>query len=513
MMSETKIASPMRTWLWLLALLVIGLGALLVWYQKAVLSQTVAHQALIAEKTKALATAQAEQANLSAKLSASTKEGEQRENSLRAELDSALQAQQDLKTRMQSRETAHEQDMKAASEAKAALEADLAKLHQAAQEAATRHEEQMRQLSADLKAEADQYRIALEGSDPEKAALLADWHQRVNQAQADLAQSRQALEREAAKLASLNEQLAAASQTKADLEQALAAANQQVEDLNAGLVQKGQALIALAAEQEQSQRLLAESQVQLQTAMQGRAADQSQAAVLVAGLKSQLDGCGQELTQMHGELESVQGKLEHTQMAHAGTQAELERTTQALAAKQTTLTQDLAAAKDRTAILNTDLEALRAKAAAELAQAQGQFQSSLASARDLYLRLGAIGGRTTDQGTLLALAESDIRFRPNQAELPTGKLPSLDRIAAVLVEYPAVKVRIEGHTDTAGREETNLILSRKRAEAVREALIKRGVAAERLSAEGVGAARPIATNDNAAGRGQNRRVEIYVHED
>jgi len=512
-MSETKIASPMRTWLWLLALLVIGLGALLVWYQKVVLRQTEAHQALIAEKTKALVAAQAEQTNLNAKLSAITKEREQRENSLRAELDSAHQAQQDLTARMQSRETAHEQDLKAASEANAALKADLAQLHQAAQEAASRHEDQMRQLSADLKAEADHYRIALEGSDPEKAALLADWHQRVNQAEAELAQSRQALEREAAKLASLNEQLAAATQTKADLEQALAAAHHQVEDLNAALVQKGQALAAGAAELEHSQRLLAESQAQLQAEMQGRAADQSQAAVLVAGLRSKLDGCGQDLTQMRGELETVQGKLEHTQMAHAGTQAELERTTQAAAAKQTTLTKDLAAARDQIATLNTDFEALRAKTAAELTHAQGQFQSSLASARALNLRLGAIGGRATDQGTLLALAESDIRFRPNQAELPTGKLPSLDRIAAVLVEYPAVKVRIEGHTDSAGRDETNLVLSRKRAEAVQEALIKRGVAAERLSAEGVGAAKPIATNDNAAGRGQNRRVEIYVHED
>jgi outer membrane protein OmpA-like peptidoglycan-associated protein len=105
-----------------------------------------------------------------------------------------------------------------------------------------------------------------------------------------------------------------------------------------------------------------------------------------------------------------------------------------------------------------------------------------------------------------------VRFGTAKADLPPGDIPSLDQIATVLVEYPELKVRIEGHTDNSGRDETNLALSQKRAEAVMEALVQRGVAGERLTALGIGEARPIASNESQAGRSQNRRVEIYVLE-
>lgn len=76
------------------------------------------------------------------------------------------------------------------------------------------------------------------------------------------------------------------------------------------------------------------------------------------------------------------------------------------------------------------------------------------------------------------------------------------------VTYCRGVLRIEGHTDNVGRDASNNVLSRKRAEAVRTALIARGVPAERLVAEGFGASKPVATNNNDDGRARNRRIEI-----
>ncbi|WP_420827318.1 OmpA family protein [Halochromatium salexigens] len=94
--------------------------------------------------------------------------------------------------------------------------------------------------------------------------------------------------------------------------------------------------------------------------------------------------------------------------------------------------------------------------------------------------------------------------------LPTTNLPTLDRVAAWLEDRPELSVRIEGHTDSLGRPEINQPLSLQRAEAVRQALIERGLAAERVVAHGAGSTQPIADNATAAGRRQNRRVEIYL---
>ena len=110
----------------------------------------------------------------------------------------------------------------------------------------------------------------------------------------------------------------------------------------------------------------------------------------------------------------------------------------------------------------------------------------------------------------MSLAESELRFAPSQAVLPEGELPSLERLAELLNAHPQLTARIEGHTDSIGGIALNQTLSLKRAEAVRQALIARGVAAERLTAEGLGPARPIATNATPDGRGQNRRVEVYL---
>lgn len=104
-----------------------------------------------------------------------------------------------------------------------------------------------------------------------------------------------------------------------------------------------------------------------------------------------------------------------------------------------------------------------------------------------------------------------VNFQSGSDRLTKDSLPILDSIAAVLVERPDVqKVIISGHTDNAGRPAANLKLSLRRAEAVRLHLIKKGVAAERLEAIGYGEERPIADNTTAAGKAENRRVELRI---
>ena len=88
--------------------------------------------------------------------------------------------------------------------------------------------------------------------------------------------------------------------------------------------------------------------------------------------------------------------------------------------------------------------------------------------------------------------------------------PVLDQIADSLNRYPATRAEIVGHTDTSGRPASNMALSLKRAESTRDELVKRQVAADRLSVKGMGAAEPAADNKTREGRATNRRVELFL---
>ena len=101
-------------------------------------------------------------------------------------------------------------------------------------------------------------------------------------------------------------------------------------------------------------------------------------------------------------------------------------------------------------------------------------------------------------------------FDTARADLKPGADKTIDHIAEFLVKNDQRSIVINGHTDSRGSDEYNERLSESRAGSVREALIRRGVAADRVTARGLGEAFPVATNDTAAGRQQNRRVEIVI---
>jgi OOP family OmpA-OmpF porin len=101
-----------------------------------------------------------------------------------------------------------------------------------------------------------------------------------------------------------------------------------------------------------------------------------------------------------------------------------------------------------------------------------------------------------------------LAFETGSAAFTVGSEAVLDRAAEALRGAPALAVAVVGHTDATGALEINRRISLGRARAVRDALIDRGVAAARLSAEGVGYLAPRATNASEAGRALNRRVEL-----
>lgn len=116
--------------------------------------------------------------------------------------------------------------------------------------------------------------------------------------------------------------------------------------------------------------------------------------------------------------------------------------------------------------------------------------------------------RTLDREERLVLY--GINFATNSAEITDESFNLLDHVARLLEGQPDLRIRIEGHTDGVGSDEANLKLSHDRAASVRDYLVSgHGIDAGRLSIRGMGEGSPIAGNDTEAGRGANRRVEIY----
>lgn len=111
------------------------------------------------------------------------------------------------------------------------------------------------------------------------------------------------------------------------------------------------------------------------------------------------------------------------------------------------------------------------------------------------------------------LTQADpIVFESGEASASASMDAVFDQLATILGRCPAARVEVGGHTDSVGEDETNLLLSRRRAFAVRLALIGRGVAAERLESAGYGASQPVADNETEEGRALNRRIAFRLVE-
>ena len=105
-----------------------------------------------------------------------------------------------------------------------------------------------------------------------------------------------------------------------------------------------------------------------------------------------------------------------------------------------------------------------------------------------------------------------VNFETNKATLTPDSKYILEEAYKALVANPDVQVEISGHTDSVGSDAYNQALSLRRAQAVKNWLVQRGVAANRMKTVGKGENEPVASNDTAAGRAENRRIEFYVQQ-
>ena len=181
-----------------------------------------------------------------------------------------------------------------------------------------------------------------------------------------------------------------------------------------------------------------------------------------------------------------------------------------------------ARASQRTA-QNAQLDAQTAQRDAQMAQrdaqtaqrdaalSQQQAGESERRAAALEAQLRELNAKKTDRGMVITIG--DVLFDSGQAQLRSGGLQSMDRLAVFLKTYPQRTATIEGFTDSVGGDASNQALSQRRAQAVRAALVNQGVAGERLVAQGYGEAHPVAGNESAGGRQMNRRVEIVLSDD
>jgi outer membrane protein OmpA-like peptidoglycan-associated protein len=145
---------------------------------------------------------------------------------------------------------------------------------------------------------------------------------------------------------------------------------------------------------------------------------------------------------------------------------------------------------------------------ADLARKEAQL-AELAAA-DLRGRLQNMRATRGAQGMQMTL--DDIAFAPGRAALRPEAKASLGKLVAFVNRDPTKPIRIEGHTDSRGNANSNQLLSQKRADSVRDALIAAGVAANRMTSTGMGEDQPVADNETEEGRAKNRRVDVIVED-
>lgn len=158
-----------------------------------------------------------------------------------------------------------------------------------------------------------------------------------------------------------------------------------------------------------------------------------------------------------------------------------------------------------------EAEVAEARARAEAARAdsaRAAAEAAMARAQELDERVAELEAELTNRGLVLTL--SDVLFDVGRATLKPGAQRTIAELTNFLNEYPERNVLIEGFTDSTGSDELNLRLSQQRADAVRRALIEQGIPGTRIRTRGYGKAFPVADNSTAAGRQQNRRVEIII---
>lgn len=199
--------------------------------------------------------------------------------------------------------------------------------------------------------------------------------------------------------------------------------------------------------------------------------------------------------------------------ARARAEAEARRQAELTAAREAQMKAESEAAAAK-AKAEADILAARGQAAraeAERAKAEAERAGKAAEALraqllDQFSRI--LETRDTPRGLVVNMA--DVLFDTGKFNLRPATREKLARLAGIVLAHPGLNLEVEGHTDSTGSDELNQKLSEQRAETTRAYLIEQGLQAEHITSKGFGKTMPVADNATAAGRQQNRRVEIIV---
>jgi outer membrane protein OmpA-like peptidoglycan-associated protein len=174
-------------------------------------------------------------------------------------------------------------------------------------------------------------------------------------------------------------------------------------------------------------------------------------------------------------------------------------------------------AEDQRAALSAKRESARLEARTneadaakdQAASARMAAASSQQEAAEMQRQIDALQAKVTDRGIVLTLG--DVLFESGRADLKAGAAGNLSKLVAFLTKYPERVVTIEGYTDSIGGDDYNQALSQRRADSVRSYLVRAGIDSGRLTTAGMGKNNPVAGNDSAIGRQQNRRVAVIIN--
>jgi outer membrane protein OmpA-like peptidoglycan-associated protein len=153
-------------------------------------------------------------------------------------------------------------------------------------------------------------------------------------------------------------------------------------------------------------------------------------------------------------------------------------------------------------------QAQQAQQQAEQARQQAETDKAQMRARMLQQLNQVLETKDTARGLIVNMP--DVLFDTGKADLKSTARERLAKVAGILIAYPDIRVEIDGYTDSTGSLEFNEQLSQQRAASVRNYLASQGVNSSAITTQGFGPSQPIASNDTAAGRQQNRRVELVV---
>jgi outer membrane protein OmpA-like peptidoglycan-associated protein len=217
-------------------------------------------------------------------------------------------------------------------------------------------------------------------------------------------------------------------------------------------------------------------------------------------------GVAEDAALHHHDAEIAQPAYLATQnariaQAHAAAKADDARVT----AGQTERNQIMLAARTREA---ENAKASAANSQAVAVDALSQRDQANEEAAQAQAELAALKATPTPRGLVLTLG--DVMFDTGRSELKSGGMRKIEQLAQFLTEHPERRVQIDGFTDSVGSETYNEELSRRRADAVKAALVSQNIDAARISTEGYGKAYPVASNNDSGGRQLNRRVEVVI---